>query len=46
MLGWGDSGGVVDGDGASGGESGLIGLETVETGFCLKNESNFHCLSP
>ena len=25
VLGWGDSGGAVDGDGASGGESGLMG---------------------
>ena len=25
LIGWGDSGGAVDGDGASGGETGLMG---------------------
>ena len=43
MLGFGDSGGAVDGDGASGGESGLMGCET---GFGLKNESNINYLPP
>ena len=39
VLGWGDSGGAVDGDGASGGEPGQI-----EACFSLKNESHCNCL--
>ena len=44
VLGLGDSGGAVNGNKMCGGESGLIGRETVEAGFCLKNESNCNCL--
>ena len=40
MLCLSDSGGEVDG----GGESGMMGCETVEACFGLMNESNFSCL--